>query len=294
MADYREHWLINALGDRYTFTDKNSKVFLNEPEGFGFNRKIETMKVGNSEIITSQEFELTDITGELLFYDTGVGTKYEEYQKFIQFAKFKPLEFHYLTPNDLKSYHCDIAFIQANKSEVSTDNVLHVPVTFHRLTEWLTDDETVFNLNNDPVGDGKYHDLVYDYYYAGTNLQGTVLTNNGTDDVGFVIEVFGEVQNMQFTLTQGGETYGICKINGTYDYIMIDSVERTETIYLERNGSAITNPEQYQDFTIANGQSYLTWTKLRVGQSQFAFTCGNIDTFNGTVRISFKTSYASV
>lgn len=294
MADYREHWLVNALGNRYNFTDKTFKVFLNEPEGFGFRRNITTMKVGNSEIITSQEFELTDITGELLFYDSAIGSKYEEYQKFIQFAKFKPLEFHYLTPNELKSYHCDVAFIQANKGEVSTDNVMHVPVTFHRLTEWLTDEDTVFNLDNSPIEEGKHFDLVYDYHYAGTNLQGTTLTNNGTDDVGFVLEVFGEVQNMQFTLSQGGEVYGICKINGTYDYVMIDSVERTETIYLERNGSSITNPEQYQDFTIANGQSYLTWTKLRVGQSTFAFTCGNIDTFDGTVRISFKTSYATV
>ena len=88
--------------------------------------------------------------------------------------------------------------------------------------------------------------------------------------------------------------YVICKINGTYDFVMVNSIERTESMYLERNGSSITNPEQYQDFTIANGQSYLTWIKLRVGESIFGFTCGNIDTFTGTVTLQFKESYVSV
>ena len=290
---YRKFWLINSQGEKFDFTDRN--VFLDSPQGLGFVRSYGSLVVGNSELVTSQQFRLTNIQGELLFRNESNGSVYQSYQDFIQFAKYKPLEFHYQTPNKLNSYHCDVLFIQADKSEISyEDSMLHVPVTFHRLTEWLTDQDTVYDLNNDPIDEGKHFDLVYDYHYAGTNLQGTTLTNNGTDDVGFVIEVFGEVQNMQFTLSQGGEVYGICKINGTYDYVMIDSVERTETIYLEYNGSAITNPEQYQDFTIANGQSYLTWTKLRVGQSQFAFTCGNIDTFDGTVRISFKTSYASV
>lgn len=292
--DYRKFWLINSQGDRYDFTE-DIKVFLNNPQGLGFVRKYSTIKIGNSELLTSQEFQLTDIQGDLLFMDGTNGDKYEAYQRFIQFAKFKPLEFHYKTPNELTSYHCDVIFVQADKTEVyEEDSILHIPVKFHRLTEWLTDEDQVYNLTNDPLDEGKYHDLVYDYHYAGTGLGNTVLTNNGTDDVGFVIEIDGEAQNPQFTLTQGGETYGICKINGTYDYVMIDSVERTESIYLERNGSAITNPEQYQDLSIANGESYITWIKLRVGASQFAFTCGNIDTFDGVVRIRFKNSFATV
>ena len=290
----RKFWLANSLGEVFDLSNIGKSFSLVDPEGFGFKRNYSTQTVGNAEITVSQELKLTDIKGDLLFYSNDNGSKYEDYRVFIGFVKHKPLEFHYQTPNDLISYHCDVLLVQAEKTEISKDKILHVPVTFHRLTEWLTDEDTVFNLNNDPIGEGKYHDLVYDYHYAGTNLQGTTLTNNGTDDVGFVLEVFGEVQNMQFTLSQGGEVYGICKINGTYDYVMIDSVERTETIYLERNGSVITNPEQYQDFTIANGQSYLTWTKLRVGQSTFAFTSGNIDSFSGTVKISFKTSYATV
>ena len=291
--DYRKFWLINTLGNRYDFTE-NIDIFLNNPQGLGFRRNFTSITVGNSELVTSQQFQLTDVQGELLFMGNTNGEKYESYQKFVQFAKYKPLEFHYKTPNNLLSYHCDIIFTQLDKSEVGQDGILRCPVTFHRLTEWLTDQDEVYVFNNNPLDEGKFHDLIYDYHYAGTNLSNSVINNNGTDDVGFILEIIGEVENPQFSLTQGGETYGICKINGTYDYVQIDSVERTESIYLEQNGSVVTNPEQYQDFTIANGQSYLTWLKLKVGQSQFAFTSGNIDTFDGTVKIRFKNSFATI
>lgn len=294
MADYRNFWLVNSLGNRYDFANPNTNQFLENPRGLGFRRVYSSLVIGNSELITSQQFSLTDFVGELLFYNGTNGTRYQAYFDFIKFAKYKPLELHYLTPNDLKSYHCDVLFVQADKGEVEEDSILRVPVTFHRLTEWLTDDDVTYTMDNTPIGDGKKYDLTYDYSYAGTNLSNTIITNNGTDDVGFIITIEGEVQNLQFTLMQNGEIYGICKINGTYDFVQIDSVERTESIYLELNGSVITNPEQYQDFTIRNGASYLTWTKLKVGQSQFSFTCGNIDTFDGTVTLSFKESYVSV
>ena len=290
----RKFWLVNALGNEYHFTDKNSKIFLNQPEGLGFQKSYSVQKVGNSELVTSQQFTLTNITGELLFYANSNGTRYNDYQQFIQFAKYKPLEFHYLTPNDIKSYHCDVLFVQADKSEVSTDGILHVPVTFHRLTEWITDESTTYTLDNSLIGDGKYYDLVRDYTYAGTGLSGTPIYNNGTDDVGMTVIIEGECTNPQFTLTQNGSVYGVCKINGTYDYILIDSVEMTEEIYAEYQGSVITNPEQYQDFTVRNGAAYLTWIKLKVGESIFAFTCGNILTFTGNVKVRVKESYATV
>lgn len=292
---YRKFWLANALNEKYDLTTKLKSAFLHEPEGFGFTKTFSSIRVGNSELVTTQQYTLTDIKGELLFWYGSNGDKYQEYFDFIQFCKYKPITFHYQTPNDLSSYHCDVIFTIAEKGEIDeVDGMLHVPVTFHRLTEWLTDEDIIYTMDNTPIGDGKKYDLTYDYSYAGTNLSNTIITNNGTDDVGFVLIVDGEVQNMQFTLTQGGEVYGICKINGTYDYVMVDSIERTESIYLESGGSVITNPEQYQDFTVRNGASYLTWTKLKVGQTLFNFTCGNIDTFDGTVTLKFANSYATV
>lgn len=303
MSDYRRFWLINALGNRYDFTEPTHKAFLNEPSGFGFNRTIATLKVGNSELITSQQFNLTDISGTLLFYDGTNGDKYQAYFDFIQFAKFKPLEFHYLTPNNLVAYHCDVSFTQANKGEVDEDSILHIPVVFHRLTEWLTDEDYKVTFVKEVDEDGKEYPLIRPYHYKGGTFSNEVVYNDGTDDVGFIITVKGHEENgvitstfsnMQFSLTQGGELYGICKINGTYDMVVVDSVERTESIYLELNGSAIPNPEQYQDFTIRNGATYLTWCKFRVGETIFSFTCDDVMNFDGSIEISFKKSYATV
>lgn len=296
MSDmFRDFWIVNSLNQTYELSNQDTRAFFNTPSGLGFKRIYESKKVGNSEIIVSQELSLTDISGEMVFYYDNIALSYNEYQEFIKFMSYAPLTLHYKTPNELTSYHCDILFIQADKSEVSHgDSMLHVPVTFHRLTEWLTDEDKVYVLDNRPLDDGKYHNLIYDYHYAGTNLSNSVITNDGTDDIGFVLEITGRCQNPQFTLSQNGEIYGICKINGTYDYVMIDSVERSEHIYLENNGASISNPERFQDFNIRNSASYLTWCKLKVGASDFAFTCGNIDVFDGTINISFKTSFASV
>lgn len=129
MADYRKLWLINSLGNRYDFANPQVDVFLNEPSGFGFRRNITTLVVGNSELVTSQQFQLTDIQGDLLFYNGNNGTRYQAYFDFIQFAKFKPLELHYQTPNELTSYHCDVVFTQASKGEVDEDSILRVSVS---------------------------------------------------------------------------------------------------------------------------------------------------------------------
>lgn len=303
MENYRRHWLTNSIGERYDFTDKGFKVFLNEPNGFGFRRSFTSATIGNNEIVSSTQFQFTDITGDLLFYDESIASKYEQYQRFIQFCKYKPLAFHYSMPNNPDSYYCEVLFTQAQKGEVSQDNVLHISVTFHRLTQWLTDKSTIYLMDNSPVGDGKYHDLTYNYAYAGTNLSNTKIVNSGTDDVGFRIVVKGKEENgvitepftnMRFTLSQNGQEYGICQINGTYDLAIIDSVESTEMIYLEKDGAAIVLPEQYQDFTVANGHAYLTWLKLMVGESVFNFKCEDLENFDGTVTLSFKNSFASV
>ena len=294
--NYRKFWLVNSLGNKYELTDKNIKTFLNTPQGLGFDRKITVQQIGNSEIITSQQFKLTDVTAELLFYSQQNGTIYQDYQDFIQFIKYKPLELHYQTPNELESYYSEILITSLQKAEIQSDGILHCPISFHRLTQWLTDKDYTITLTNTPIDEGKFYELERPYHYAGTNLSNTPITNNGTDDVGFILTINGGttgVQNPMFTLTQRGEQYGVCKINGTYDYVQVNSVEKDETLYLERDGSVITNPEQYQDFSVANG-GYLTWCKLRVGESIFSFTCGNIDVFDGEIIVSFKNSFVSV
>lgn len=292
--EYRKFWLVNSLGNTYELTNPDKKVFFNNPSGFGFRNSYETKEIGNSELVTSEKYKLTDISGKLVFYDDKNGFKYSEYNNFISFIKYKPIEFHYLTPNNIEEYYCDVIITNLSKSEVEKQGYLDCSITFHRLSEWFDKHTVIKELTNTVDTTGKNYPLERPYHYAGTGLSNAELFNNGTDDIGFVFTITGEVQNPVFTLTQNGKKYGVCKINGEYDFLQINSIERYESIYLERNGTVISNPERYQDFSIRDGASYLTWTKLKVGKTDFTFNCSNIDTFSGLITIKYNYSYISV
>ncbi|MBR4569559.1 MAG: phage baseplate protein, partial [Candidatus Riflebacteria bacterium] len=153
MAEYRKHWLINSLGQRYDFTEDNSKLLFSRPQGFGFRREYETIKVGNSELVMSQQFDLTDITGQLLFYrNQDAGDIYQDYRDFIGFVKFKPLMFFQLTPNDINPFYCDVLLTNIDKPDIGENGILSVNVTFHRLTEWLDAEDYTIVLTNEPTG----------------------------------------------------------------------------------------------------------------------------------------------
>lgn len=302
--EYRQHWLVNSVGAKYDFTEKDHLVFLHEPKGFGFNRSYSSMRIGDSELLTSQQIVFGDITGDLLFYENGIGYKYREYQDFIQFCKYQPLEFHYRTPNETASYHCSVIFTQADKTEVSySDHILHVPVTFHRMSEWLTDEDIVIVVANEDVGDGKSYDLTRDYSYSGSTLSNITLYNTGTDDVGFIVKVDGRISNPQFTLSQNGTVYGCCGILTKTDQLIINSIDTEEAIYIKYGGSVLSNPEQYQNFGLHSSypNATLTWNKLKVGETKMNFTGANISgasggiaKFSGTVTVSYKESFISV
>lgn len=306
MASFRDFWLVNSLNQEYRLADQKTRVFFNSPSGLGFSKNYDVQKIGNSEIIIDEQLILPDVTGEMVFYNDTVGDMYNEYTNFINFISHTPITLHYKIPSDLTDYYSDVLITRLDKSEVDeSKNYMSCPITFHRLTEWLTNDDYVIILTNTTSDIGKYYydddestadniGLLRPYHYAGSDLSQTTIYNNGTNDVGFQISINGEIQNPQFTLTQNGKQYGVCKINGTYDYVMVNSFERDEQIYLERNGSVISSPEQYQDFTVADGESLLTWTKFKVGESIFSFNAGNIDVFSGYIEIRFKKSFISI
>lgn len=291
---YRQFWLINALGERYDFSDKNTKTFLNTPNGFGFSSNYSVNDLGNSQTLVSESYKLLDIKGELCFYEKTNEGRYQDYLNFIRFVKHKPLEFHYLTPNSVADYYSEIVFAQADKGEVGADGVLRVGVSFHRLTQWLTSDYTTLVLRNESLEDGKHYNLIRPYHYSGTMLNDVPINNAGTDSVGFQIEIQGYVENPRFNLSQNGQIYGICKLDGNFDYVKVNSVENKEEIYMTLDDAPIGNPVACQDLTVSNGENYVTFIQLLTGENRFNFTCDNIDEFDGTIVIKFKHSYISV
>lgn len=292
--EFRKLWLVNSLGNTYELSNPENKVFLDGPSGLGFETDYESERLGNSEVVTYSDTKTKDISGDLLFFLDSNGFIYNEYQNFIQFIKFKPLELHYKTPNQMSSYYSEVIITELNKSENTREGYMRCPIVFHRTTNWFNDEDFTIVLTNTREGSGKSYPIDRPYHYSGTNLSNTPIVVKGTDSTGFILEINGTVQNPYFALTQGIDRYGVCKINGTYDYVLINSNDQAESIYLERNGVPVANPEQYQDFSIRDGVAFLTWIKLKVGENIFTFNCGNMDSFNGTITIRYKNSYISV
>lgn len=289
---YRQFWLINGNGEKYTFTDKNSKVFLNTPTGLGMSKSVSGYTLGNVLKVTTKSYGLPSITGDLLFYDKRENA-YEDYFNFMKFLSLEPIFIYYQPANTLTPYFakCEVTIVE--KGEFSTDGAMHCSIGIMNTTHWLNSNERVLELTNTNVGSGKFYDLTRDYYYAGGTLSNINLQNDGSESVGFTIEIDGDVTNPQWTISQYGKTYGTCKINGSYDYVKVNSVDAEQSIYLENDGASISNPSSYQDLSITNGGA-LTFIKIKTGQSTMVFTCGNIDTFNGTIKIRYNESFVSV
>ena len=288
---YRQFYIENGLGDKYYLTNKNFKHFLSDPQGLGFQKTVNGYTLGNVTKVTSSSYNFMTISGELLFYSERENA-YQEYFNFVNFISFEPLQLFYLPPNTLTPYYCDIELTQADKSEYNKDGMLHVPLSMQMTSRWLSSEETVIELSKSFVGEGKHYDLGRPYYYAGNSLSNVEITNTGSEDIGMIIELNGDITNPQWTFTQNSVVYGSCKINGTYDYVKVNSQDGEQSIYLENDGSIIANPTVYQDLSITGG--VLTFIKLKTGTSIFSFTSGNIDDFNGTIKIRFSNSFVSV
>ena len=150
------------------------------------------------------------------------------------------------------------------------------------------------NLINKDWLESKYYELIRPYHYAGNSLNSIEINNTGDVPIGFVFEVVGSVTNPRLIASQNGIVYGQLKLNGTFDYIRVDSNDLTESIYLDNNGTVITNPLSYQDLSIADGVSDITFFKLKIGESKLSFSCDKISSFKGNVSFKWKDKKVSI
>lgn len=290
---YRKFWLLNSNNERYDLTDEQGSVFLNQPDNLGFSKSYSSMRVGNSEIINNTQNDLNNITGELIFYKRGNNYIYQDYFDFVQFIRFQPLRLYYLTPNNVSPYYTEVVISSVGKGEIDyNDGCLHCPISYKRITLWLTSEVIQVKGENSASAGGKEYNLIRDYSYEGGSLANLSLNNEGSESTGMIIEIIGACNNPQFALFQNNVQYGICKLTGNFDYVRIDSIETEEEIYLESSGSILANPTAYQDLSVADGTSFVTFCKLATGVSTMVWNFGT--PFTGEVLISYQNTYVSV
>lgn len=284
----RKNWFINSLGNKYELTDTNSKIFLDGIKGLGLSKTLELVRIGNEAEIKSNTPDLPKITGELLFYDLTNTGKYADYLNFIQFAKHKtdktPMRFYQQTPNSFESWYIDCEIIVLEKDQIEKDGVLHCPIQIQGLSFWKTANEYDLVVE-DVIEGGKIYPYTYEYTYEGNSYAHIDLTNNGTLESGFILEINDTITNAVLSLFQDNEKYGEIRIDGTYDKIIVDTRDKKESIYLESGGVPISNPTSKFDLT-GNGTYKTPFPKLKVGSSVLTFAFGG--TFTKAVHIKWQ------
>lgn len=285
---YRKFWLENAQKDIFDLTSENS--FLNDPKGLGFTKTYATVRLGDSERVTSQMFNLLEHDGEILFMGGDNARRYELYFQFMKFLSRPPIQIYYQPPNTLTPYVRSMNFIQLDKGETDLSGILRCHFKIKFLSFWQN--SATRNLIVEPDTDsGKHYPLTRPLLYGGAVFNNIQVFNDGTLDAGMIIEINGECKDPQINFFQDGMQYGGVKLNGEFDHVLINSNDENEDLIIERKGLILANPMQYQDLSIGSN-IYVTFVKLKAGLTTLTVTFGN--TFTGNVKFRWRDTYVSV
>ena len=286
----RQFWLVNALGEKYSL--HSLQTFASSPSGLGYGVDINTVRLGNSNLILSEEYNLGSFGAELLFLE-GRLPAYQQYLAFAHFLYARPIVLHYRTPATNAEYRCQVRVTDLQKTEVSEDGIMRCPITMYRQTLWYTADANVIEADN-TVEDSKTYPLDRPYHYGYASMRNLTLYNDGVADTPMLIEIFGECVDPMWRLYDSeGNLYGASRIVGTFDTVTVDSDDLNERIVLERNGAILPNAINYQDLTVGDPrQTFVTFLKLRPGTSKLVFTMD--EDFGGYCRVTWRSAYATV
>lgn len=273
---YRKFWLTNGTltnGNPTTvqLTEENSKIYLNNPTGLGMTQSIATTQYADVlQGITTQNF--AQVGGEILFWDDSNASKYDKYNKFVEFLTHTPLTLFYQIPTSpTQTYSMDVDVLTIDKTEVKTDGLLRCNFSLQGLSRWKGTEVTV-------TGSASSYSI----------------TNNGHIPCGFEITIKGNLTNPYITLEQDSELYGEAKFvdSTAFNSVYVDSNDGEQNVILEQGGSVLPNPLSYQDLSISNGAIYVTFVKLARGTS--TLTIGMDSGSITSVDIKFTPIYRSV
>lgn len=293
---YRKFWLVNGENEEYDITNFYHTALAINPAGLGATAAVSTTRLGNSRMANSLQWELKDITLDLLFVNNeNNAAAYDQYKKFLHFVSKLPLNLYYQTPDMANtSYFKEVIITNIDKTEVSIEtSTLNCPITITPLTMWKSSAETIVEVSA-RKGNGKDYTLRRPYIYAGDDLDNVVLNNNSNISIPMIIEIYGVCENPHYALYNYKlEQYGAGRFLGTFDYVYINSEDLNEDIQLQKDGAFLPNAISHQDPTVGmQGQTYLTFLYLAPGKNIMRFNFAN--NFKGKVSIRMRDSYVSV
>ncbi len=184
----RQFSLRNKNGAEYSFMDTSH--WLSAPKGLGEKFGSSYVQVGSTFVRTKKRTNPDNITGTVLI-SGGATTEYELYNAFLAFAQHEPLTLVY-NPYGTE-YTAKVDIVKIDKSEVAqADGLLHIPVTFKRLTRWRREitkhtdaDETV----------GKQYTYEYPYAYGGDVVNNVTIQSDTACESPCKIYIIGACTN---------------------------------------------------------------------------------------------------
>ncbi len=205
------------------------------------------------------------------------------------------MKLHYRTPNSFESYYRYCFVQEVGKDEISNSNLmLECPIRFSSQTFWRNDKKNVLVVDNTREEGGKSYPLDRPYHYASSMLSNMKLINRGNTDTAIKITIEGDVINPTINAFDNkGNKYGVMRLLGEFDSVIVDSDDLSENIILESGGSTLTAPYSYQDLSVGSpSQVYVTFIKLKSGESTLRFSSDNV--FSGKVTLEWSDEYVSV
>lgn len=291
---YRKFKMTNSKNQTFELTDKNFKVFANEPQGLGFSKTISLLRLGDENLVYYLMYNLSSLSFELLFYDDEARDKYQKYDDFINFLSYGGIYLHYQKPNSLTWFRRSIEVMSLTKTEISQrDRILHCPIEIMPLGFWEDNEQRSITVSSEKLG-GKIYPINYPFQYSGDTLNNIELISSGMLETPIELIFEGEVNSPQWILSDSEDNiYGQGKLLGTFDYVYVNSDEVNEEISLMRNGAFLDNPFGYQDLTIGSpNEIFITFMKLKVGRNHLRIITSS--EFDGKVTVRWRDRYVSV
>lgn len=294
----RAFWMTNNAGAKYSLL--SDRAFLYLPQGLGFTKAYEAISFGTSEVVTQEQLNLGDISGEILFRGKDNADTYNEYSNFMNFLRETPIVIHYMPPNLAESFGAQVVITNLEKTEIDEgDGLLHCPISMHMTTHWIAD-TTVEIVIDASEPHGKAYELAYPYGYGGIDIENIRLINRGTEDIGLEIELSDDdIVGLEYTLKDvNGKVYGRGRWDGAFTYFYLNSSYEDESVVLrDDRESVVTNPLNYQGIvynTTDETKLNVTYNfiRLKTGESTLAFEFS--EPFTGTAKVRFSPRYASI
>lgn len=293
--DVRDFKLSNGNNAMWTLTDPSIESFATNPSGLGFNSESQYMRVGNDNLLTYSQYSMETKSFDVMFYGKRREDMYKMYFDFVKFLMVEPIYLIYV-PVGGKTYRMKVKVESLGKTEIDpSTSALVCPMAMTPLSFWEDNKIKATTVQTTNKLGGKNYPLERPYYYAPAQFSNVSLDCQGTLPSAIEIEINGNISGVQYSLLDANDVvYGVGKITGSYDHVIINTDEAEENILLENGGVQIPDPYNYQDLTVGSPDAIkVTFVQLKpmeVSKMNFILGLG----FEGSVTIRWRDRYLTV